>query len=780
MSFLQTLAAHFTTKPAYLGVSQAQDFQLAAIVRTLLPLDKGLEVYVSLRALAEAPDNSLAIFAPKHLFSGKELRELCFTKKLSLLLWDNEELLRGTPGFTWIIRWEEAPKEVPFYGVDNLKRAAASPLSYFTWQGNFLAQSLQEAFPSEKVYWANAQETFQEIKRQAKEAENFKWAVWQNIENAGQVSLIKIALSDAAFPEKNILLCPRQISPKDVLIRGEASSLEKTIEALKVNNCPAPGRMAALTALEPEAIHLCKNLLYSGHHQLTLETNLKQANDPGMALKAKFSGLNLQTDSLRFRQFVPQQDETVDVSPKALATALYENALYFMRESQLQELPKSLREEAKNFIDYEALALLDLEEVAFFVNMNAEVLAKIAHEGARGKSPKQAAKAYQNALQAATQENLPESSLALLRLGLAREQIHFDCVAAQKNIDEANKLESPTFGVQLKSTMVQAALYAKLGHPKLETWLRPKLVELATNLGDVHEKLSRLQKLLQEPLDNFTKNISRLRIQLSSSSKVLYVASLFFDFVADKNVTTTRLEDNQVRVNPYLISSEQGLGVMARALLQALLLQAYDPENPENQGEIEAHIKPFERIVVPAWVRQLDTSRDQFAATAATKEEAISRWSLVMQLFENYRNLNDEALCKKLQEKGLGQGEFVLSNKESLSKKVAAILSGDEHVTVPEITVERFFIVVELSQRPETTDQAINAFRWLVDRFAPEWVQLFGNNMMLKMRELKLQGMVAIAIQKELRLRKFLTDYQNLLGLSGSVRPEPDRSGDSN
>jgi MoxR-like ATPase len=99
-----------------------------------------------------------------------------------------------------------------------------------------------------------------------------------------------------------------------------------------------------------------------------------------------------------------------------------------------------------------------------------------------------------------------------------------------------------------------------------------------------------------------------------------------------------------------------------------------------------------------------------------------------------------------------------------------AVLAGKgKNITFPDEPSIRYATTVGLSMRPKTTDEALNSFRWLVERAGAEWVQLFGNNLMVQMRARNLQGMLAIAIQKEPQLRKFLTDYQNLLGLSGGV-----------
>lgn len=95
-----------------------------------------------------------------------------------------------------------------------------------------------------------------------------------------------------------------------------------------------------------------------------------------------------------------------------------------------------------------------------------------------------------------------------------------------------------------------------------------------------------------------------------------------------------------------------------------------------------------------------------------------------------------------------------------------SVLAGKgQKVAFPDEPSVRYATTVGLSLRPKTVDEALAAFRWLVERAGAEWVQLFASNLMVQMRARGLVGQLAVLVQKAPDLRRFLQDYQKLLGM---------------
>ncbi len=77
----------------------------------------------------------------------------------------------------------------------------------------------------------------------------------------------------------------------------------------------------------------------------------------------------------------------------------------------------------------------------------------------------------------------------------------------------------------------------------------------------------------------------------------------------------------------------------------------------------------------------------------------------------------------------------------------------------------RYATTIGLTVRANDANQAYNAFSWLSRVATAEWVQLFAVDMFRLMRTKGQMGQLAILIQKEPQLQKFLKEYQQLIGL---------------
>ena len=89
---------------------------------------------------------------------------------------------------------------------------------------------------------------------------------------------------------------------------------------------------------------------------------------------------------------------------------------------------------------------------------------------------------------------------------------------------------------------------------------------------------------------------------------------------------------------------------------------------------------------------------------------------------------------------------------------------GDNISFSPEPSI-RYATTIGLTVRANDASQAYNAFSWLSRVATAEWVQLFVVDMFRLMRTKGQMGQLAILIQKEPQLQKFLKEYQQLVGL---------------
>ena len=93
------------------------------------------------------------------------------------------------------------------------------------------------------------------------------------------------------------------------------------------------------------------------------------------------------------------------------------------------------------------------------------------------------------------------------------------------------------------------------------------------------------------------------------------------------------------------------------------------------------------------------------------------------------------------------------------------ILDGKGYNTpFPDEPSVRYATTTGLTVRVDKADRAYNAFNWLSDKAGAEWVQLFAVDMFRQMRNKGQMGALAKLIQKDAKLRGFLTDFQDLVG----------------
>ena len=82
----------------------------------------------------------------------------------------------------------------------------------------------------------------------------------------------------------------------------------------------------------------------------------------------------------------------------------------------------------------------------------------------------------------------------------------------------------------------------------------------------------------------------------------------------------------------------------------------------------------------------------------------------------------------------------------------------------PDEPSARYALVLGLAMRAESPRRAVAGFRWLADRAAPEWVQLFADDVASRMRTKGQLGVLATITRDEPRFQEFVAAYAALTG----------------
>ena len=96
-----------------------------------------------------------------------------------------------------------------------------------------------------------------------------------------------------------------------------------------------------------------------------------------------------------------------------------------------------------------------------------------------------------------------------------------------------------------------------------------------------------------------------------------------------------------------------------------------------------------------------------------------------------------------------------------------ALLEGRIAPPFPSEPSARYAVILGLTLRAVTDDQAQHAFRWLLEAKAgAEWVQLFASDLFRRRRARGTLGTLTGRLARDPSLRRFLADYKALLGVA--------------
>ena len=114
-------------------------------------------------------------------------------------------------------------------------------------------------------------------------------------------------------------------------------------------------------------------------------------------------------------------------------------------------------------------------------------------------------------------------------------------------------------------------------------------------------------------------------------------------------------------------------------------------------------------------------------------------------------------------------GEGAASELEAFGKvyevlpELVEILAGQSNRPFPEEPSQRYALTMGLTLRGETLEQALNAFRYLVEVAPAEWVQLFVGDLFNRFRRRGMVGALAQMVQRDPRISQFVQEYKALV-----------------
>jgi tetratricopeptide (TPR) repeat protein len=173
------------------------------------------------------------------------------------------------------------PPLVPAFAVAGMLEAARAP--GIEWRGGPLIETLQAAFPGQKIVWASARMPYDEILKQCWEARG-AWLCWTDVDGPFRLRRVRWALAESVRVRRNVIVEPRESVPGWWPLHGRVLQVEEAIRRLEAAGSCRAGLLGVLSGLEPGGIELLENALRKGIHEDDLLLALRDDGDGGVTL----------------------------------------------------------------------------------------------------------------------------------------------------------------------------------------------------------------------------------------------------------------------------------------------------------------------------------------------------------------------------------------------------------------------------------------------------------------------------------------------------------------
>lgn len=289
-------------------VDHARPERLRDLVRALVPDYPALEVHTDVTDVYGVPEGSVMVLAPRAEDADwlNMQRPVFARRELKVILWCDSETSAALATtaidfFDWISHRHECPPGVALHGVLGLRTADAAGVWIFSWTGGDLEGCFREAFPGQKLVRLSAKRPFPELVDAVRKV-GPEWIVWSDVDQSFRAEVVEQVLVEANRRRRVILDAP---VPAYVgfgywpEFHGRHAPLREARSALAMTRAIRPGRLAALTGLEPEAVELLIELLRRGDDEQILEHALWDAEDPGLIIAQRLGPISITPASKR-------------------------------------------------------------------------------------------------------------------------------------------------------------------------------------------------------------------------------------------------------------------------------------------------------------------------------------------------------------------------------------------------------------------------------------------------------------------------------------------------
>ncbi|AUX35880.1 MULTISPECIES: tetratricopeptide repeat protein [Sorangium] len=284
-------------------VDHAANARLGELVRGLAVGHPELDVLTEAPRVEDVPRGALIVLAARAVDALwlNYARPIFRERGLKVVLWSTAEvtatLAKEAPDFLdWTSRRFECPGGVPRQAILGLRAALCARAPGVRWRGPELDASFEAAFPGRPLVRVRADLPYDALIEAARSAGR-GWIAWSEIYSERDLYRVRWAMAEAGRRGRVVLDAPRIVhdelrSPvKDYwLVHGQLMNLHYAREVLSAAGAQAPGRLAALLDLEPEAIRLAVALLNAGVSSASVEEAARESSDPGAAVARLASG----------------------------------------------------------------------------------------------------------------------------------------------------------------------------------------------------------------------------------------------------------------------------------------------------------------------------------------------------------------------------------------------------------------------------------------------------------------------------------------------------------
>ena len=271
-------------------IEGARPERLGDLVRALVRDYPDLEVHTDARRLAGAGKGSVVVLAPdadqadwlnieRPLVAHRELRLVLFSDaRTSGVL-----ARKAVDFFHWISHRIECPKGPWMPAVRTIRGALCARAAGIAWKGGDLASAFEAALPGRPLSIVSAALSYDQLVEAARPRRR-TWIGFTDVDGPFRLRRVRWAVAEAGRRGRVVLVTPTLPTPGFWPAQGTPLSIARGVDALEKAGAAHPGRLAALTDLEPEAVELAAELLRSSVSEESIEQALRDAVDPGVAV----------------------------------------------------------------------------------------------------------------------------------------------------------------------------------------------------------------------------------------------------------------------------------------------------------------------------------------------------------------------------------------------------------------------------------------------------------------------------------------------------------------